>query len=311
MRVDPILLLHFRETPCEPNGRDHANLAAAITKAASKHTYYTIRLLADRSRVGHAYRAYAYFRWVDDYLDGKAAGRAERIGFLERQQMLVNRCYRGETLDDLCPEEALLAQLIASDSEAHSGLQAYIRNLMAVMAFDTERRGRLISQGELAEYSCHLATGVTEALHYFIGHNDNAPHTDERYLAVTGAHITHMLRDTCEDSAAGYFNIPCEFLEAHRLDPCAVQNDAYREWVESRVRLARRCFEAGKRYLAQVRNRRCRFAGYAYMTRFEHVLDTIEHDGYRLRAAYPENDTLYTELTLARSTLSLFSKSSI
>ena len=43
--------------------------ASSITKAASKQTYYTIRFLVDRERVDDAYRAYAYFRWVDDVLD--------------------------------------------------------------------------------------------------------------------------------------------------------------------------------------------------------------------------------------------------
>ena len=44
-------------------------LAAYITWAASKQTYYTIRFLVDRDRVPDAYRTYAYFRWVDDRLD--------------------------------------------------------------------------------------------------------------------------------------------------------------------------------------------------------------------------------------------------
>jgi hypothetical protein len=55
-------------------GRD---LAASITWAASKQTFYTIRFLADRGRVRDAYRAYAYFRWVDDRLD--AAPAADRL----------------------------------------------------------------------------------------------------------------------------------------------------------------------------------------------------------------------------------------
>jgi len=45
-------------------------LAPCITKAASKQAYYTIRFLVDHERVTDAYRAYAYFRWVDDILDG-------------------------------------------------------------------------------------------------------------------------------------------------------------------------------------------------------------------------------------------------
>ena len=48
------------------------NPAASITKAASKQTYYTIRFLVDRDRVDDAYRAYGYFRWVDDVLDAAA-----------------------------------------------------------------------------------------------------------------------------------------------------------------------------------------------------------------------------------------------
>ena len=43
--------------------------AEEITKASSKQTYHTIRLFADRERRADAYRAYAYFRWVDDVLD--------------------------------------------------------------------------------------------------------------------------------------------------------------------------------------------------------------------------------------------------
>ncbi|MGA8393069.1 MAG: hypothetical protein WB775_13160, partial [Burkholderiaceae bacterium] len=43
-----------------------------------------------------------------------------------------------------------------------------------------------------------VATAVTEALHTFIGHNQDTPRDETRYLAATAAHITHMLRDTFE-----------------------------------------------------------------------------------------------------------------
>jgi hypothetical protein len=41
------------------NSKANATLAASITKAASKQTYYTIRMLVDRESVDDAYRAYA------------------------------------------------------------------------------------------------------------------------------------------------------------------------------------------------------------------------------------------------------------
>jgi hypothetical protein len=86
----------------------------------------------------------------------------------------------------------------------------------------------------------------------------------------------------------GYFNIPREFLQAYDIAPDAVESAPYREWVKSRVNLARRYFDDGVRYLDQVQNFRCRLAGYAYIARFVGLLDTLTHEDYRLRRAYPE-----------------------
>ncbi len=288
-----------------------AALAGALTKAASKQTYYTIRYLVDRDRVANAYRAYAYFRWLDDQLDRVDAPDAERIALIERQQALLQALDLGIVPSDLCAEEQLLFTLIGSDPRPHSGLRAYIDHMMAVMVFDTHRRDRLISAQELADYSHHLAAAVTEALHYFIGHCCFAPTGSTRYLAVTAAHITHMLRDTGDDLAAGYYNIPREYLEQHGIEPWALQRadaldgDAYRAWVADRVALARAYFNAGRQYLAQVGSLRCRAAGYAYVARFEGVLDTIERDGYRLRAEYNQRKTLRGGLNMGWSTLSM------
>ena len=284
-------------------------LAASITRAASKQTYYIVRFLVDRDRVADAYRAYAYFRWVDDWLDQGTLEQAERIAFINRQQDLLARCYHQHRADwpndlrNLTREEQLLVDLIQGDKTVNSGLQIYLRNMMAVMTFDAHRRGKLISQQELAEYSHYLATAVTEALHYFIGHSDASPQTETRYLAATAAHIVHMLRDTLEDAAVGYINIPCEFLTVHQMDPQDVGSPAYRAWVQSRVKLARNYFRAGKDYLAQVQSLRCRLAGYLYIARFETVLDTIEREGYYLRSAYPECKSLKAGLRMGWSTL--------
>lgn len=262
--------------------------AVQITRAASPQTYYTIRFLVDPPLVLDAYRAYAYFRWVDDELDQGQAERPKRLDFAARQAALLEAAYQGRWPNALTSEEGWLMELIQQDGDPASGLHTYLHQLMGVMVFDAERRGRLISQVELTDYSRGLATAVTEAMHYFIGHQCPTPQTETRYLAVTGAHITHMLRDTQADVAAGYYNIPREYLDAHHLSPQAVDSDAYRAWVKNRVQLARTYFAAGRQYLAQVEQRRCRLAGYAYTARFETVLEAIERDHYRLRRLYPE-----------------------
>jgi phytoene/squalene synthetase len=250
---------------------------------------------------------------VDDVLDAEAPFgndtglRAEKIAFANRQKSLLESCYRGETPENLCPEEWMLVDLVRHDNERNSGLQIYLRNMMDVMTFDARRRGQVVSQTELFEYSHKLAKAVTEALYHFIGHAAPSPCQEARYMAVTAAHMTHMLRDAVEDVENGYFNIPGEVLATRGISPKDITSQAYREWVCGRVQLARGYFKLGRECTAQVKNLRCRLAGYAYTARFEWMLGTIERDAYFLRSEYPERKSMRTGLWIIWSTLtSLF-----
>jgi phytoene/squalene synthetase len=288
------------------------SLASAITRTASRQTYYTIRFLVDHPQVEDAYRAYAYFRWVDDILDAETpsgaapsdAERFERSLFLGRQKGLLDQCLRGEVPKDADPHEMMLVELVRHANLADGSLEAYLRYMMLVMDFDVRRRGRLVSQAELDEYTRWLATAVTEAIRHFIG-NGAAPVEDEtRYLAASGAHILHMLRDTYADLRAGCVNVPRELLEAHLIEPKDVHSDAYRAWVQGRVQLARASIDAGVTYYMRVRNPRHRLAGLAYIARFEWLIGTLEREGFRLRPEYPEARSLATGLRMSWLTFS-------
>ena len=280
--------------------------ASLITKAGSTQTYYTVRFLVDRQHVDDAYRAYGYFRWVDDLLDSDAGSASQRSSFLERQKSLLESCYLGQVPRDVDLEENMLVELIQHDREKNSGLQLYLRNMMRVMDFDVRRRGRLISQAELDDYTRWLSSSVTECIHYFIGHDDFTPHDATRYLAVAGAHIAHMLRDTFADARVGYYNIPREVLDAGHIGPLDVSSDAYRRWVKSRVLVARRDLSIGKGYFGRVQNARCRLACFAYIARFEWLLDVIEREGHCLRPAYSERKRAAAGLQILGLTLSSF-----
>jgi phytoene/squalene synthetase len=247
-----------------------------------------VRVLVDHDRRPAAYQAYAYFRWVDDHIDQPASDRTERLEFMARQKAVIASACGGHQPSNLTPEERLVVNLMQGDDEPSSRLQSYISHMMAVMAFDASRRGRSVLERELDAYTRHLAIAVTDALHYFIGHRDAPSPSEASYAAAMGAHITHMLRDTCEDTALGYFNAPRELLEASGIGPREVHTPPYRAWVKRRVQLARLYFTQGACYLDQLKSLRCRLAGYAYMARFGGVLDAIERDDYRLRPAYPE-----------------------
>lgn len=278
------------------------SLASAITKAASTQTYYTIRFLVDRPRMEDAFRAYAYFRWVDDVLDaeapsGPAAGdteRSRRRTFLDRQRSLLDRCLRGEVPRDADRHEAMLIELVRHADATDRGLEAYLRHMMSVMDFDVRRRGRLVSEVELTRYTGWLATAVTEAMHHFIGNDAPTPHDETRYMAASGAHILHMLRDTYADLRAGYINVPREVLEAHSIGPEDIESDAYRTWVQGRVQQARAHLDTGKTYFARIRNPRHRLAGLAYIARFEWLIETLEREDFRLRPRYDERRSLAT-----------------
>jgi phytoene/squalene synthetase len=276
-----------------------ATLARAITWASSKQTYYTARLMVDEGLVNDCYRAYAYFRWADDVIDISSESSDDRISFIERQRELIERLYKNERMDGLTPEERIIADLISRDRGENSGLQSFIRNFLAVIEFDAYRKGRLISQDELTWYSNCLGKSVTDGIQYLIGNGHPYPVTEDRYLAATAAHIAHMLRDMVPDIADGYVNIPREYLEAHAISPEDVDSSPFRAWVRGRVEQARQYFREGKRYLDGLDVLRCKIAGYWYCARFEGVLDTIERDGYILRAAYNERHRFSTWLKMA------------
>jgi phytoene/squalene synthetase len=288
-----------------------SRLAATITKSASRQTYYTIRLLVDRPRVADAYRAYAYFRWVDDTLDaGPApsaptgeAERSERLAFLGRQQALLDAALAGRHPEDITLQESMLVDLVAGSGPADVGLHSYLRQMMRVMAFDVARRGHLVSAAELDAYTRSLAIAVTDAMHHFIGHGSGEPGGPDRYRPGAGAHILHMLRDTETDLAAGYFNVPREVLEAASIGPKDVRCAAYRRWVRGRVEEAQDHLRAGQRYFARLRSRRHRLAGLAYIARFTWLIEQLERDDFQVRPAYPDAPsrllTLRTAWTVA------------
>jgi phytoene/squalene synthetase len=271
-----------------------AALARSITWDSSKQSYLTARLLADRDLADDCLRAYAYFRWADDTIDVTLDNITDRSAFIERQKTLVERLYRNEWPDDLSPEEQMLADLIVHDRGTNGGLRSFINNFMSVIEFDANRNGRLISRHELAAYTVCLGTAVMDGLQYFIGNSHPYPKTPDRNLAVIGAHVAHMLRDTLEDFPAGFVNIPAEDLAGRSLRVEDTQSEAFRLWVREQVELARRCFREGRDYIDSLEVLRCKLAGVWYCARFECILNAIERDGYRLRGEYPERQCLAT-----------------
>jgi phytoene/squalene synthetase len=273
-------------------------LAHSITWKSSKQSYLTARLLADRALVDDCLRAYAYFRWADDEIDIRLQSKDERDEFIARQKSIIE--YQGATFPDITLEERLVVDLIGHDRSQNSGLHSFITSFMAVIEFDNNRRGRLISREELELYTSHLAIAVMDGLQYFIGNSFPYPKNPERSMAVTGAHITHMLRDMIEDIPNGIINIPIEAISEYGITIDNLNDRSFQEWVGDQTKKARQAFENGRNYIVSIRVLRCKLAGVWYLARFNCILNAIERDGYQLRLEYPERHCFATWLEMIR-----------
>jgi phytoene/squalene synthetase len=275
-----------------------AELARSFTRSGSIQTYFTARLMVDKDLVDDFFRAYAYFRWIDDVIDVTSRTDHERAMFISRQKELIDGFYQQQWIDAVSPEEEMLRDLIKNDRGDDSGLQSFIRNMFAIIEFDAHRKGRLISQDELDWYVNTLGTSVVDGLLYFIGNGRTYPNSENKYQAGIAAHISHLLRDMRQDDEDGFINIPREYLVENEINHTDIESSAYLTWVQARVELARDYFTDGKQYLNKLDNLRAKVVGHWYCARFEVVLDTIDNDGFVLRNEYHERRRISTWLKI-------------
>ena len=275
------------------------SLAKKITKESSIQTYYTMHLLADKGLTDNCFKGYAYFRWIDDQIDIDIHSPKTRVGFINRQKKIINDSYEGKVIKGLSPEEKIITELISSDTVKNSKLKSFIINFFKIIEFDAYRRGKDITGKKLDWYSVTLGQAVTDCLQHFIGNKAQYPESKDRCKAAIAAHITHMLRDLREDIVNGYVNIPIEYLKKYRLNLDDIYADAFINFVKERVKVARKYFKLGKKYIDTLPVLRCKIAGYWYHARFERILKIIERDNYILREDYSRGRSLDNYANLA------------
>jgi phytoene/squalene synthetase len=147
-----------------------------------------------------------------------------------------------------------------------------------------------------------VLAGVISALEHFLGPESPSTVVPAR-LAVAGAHIAHMLRDTSDDLRLGYYNIPTEVLSARKLHPDQIDAPAYRAWVKSRANLAQRAIRVGKTHILAARHFRFRMACLVYVLRFEVLLEAIRKGDYEVARSFPSPGKPEAAALLARACL--------
>ncbi len=273
-------------------------LAQTITKKSSIQTYYTIKLLFDKPLVNDGYKAYAYFRWIDDQVDVFIKGDQVRHEFIQRQRNIIEATYNQIAISDLTPEEEMIVELIKTEPSRDSRLASYILNLFNIIEFDVYRKGKLITEKELDWYSESLGKSVTDCIAHFIDHDKTYPNTANKYDAATASHVIHMLRDYQEDLADGFMNIPKEYLDENKIQPTDIKNQVLKEWVKMRIEEAKQKFISGREYINQIPSLRSKIAATLYCVRFEWLMTEYEKNNYNLDTKLSHRNNLVSYLRM-------------
>ena len=221
------------------------DLCRRIAKSEAKNFYYAFRTLPHRKRRA-IYAAYAFFRRVDDVVDGETPLDVKRIQLHEARNLLDP----GKNGDE--PDPVLMALRHAIDE--HSIPFDYFEDFVDGMEMDLVQT-RYGSFEELRSYCYGAASAVGLISIAVFGYAD--PKAEEYAVDLGIAmQLTNILRDLGEDADRDRIYLPTDELKAHGYSETdllsGTTNDAFRELMGFQVERARQFFKSGMRLVPLV-----------------------------------------------------------
>jgi phytoene synthase len=248
------------------------DLCRRITKSEAKNFYYAFRTLPHRKRRA-IYAAYAFFRRVDDVVDGDASVDMKRKQ-LEQARALMDPGRRADG-----PDLVLLALKHAIDE--HSVPTSYFGDFVDGMEMDLVQ-SRYRDFEELRRYCYGVASAVGLISIAVFGYTD--PKAEEYAVDLGLAmQLTNVLRDIGEDAGRDRIYIPTDELSAYGYSETdllsGTTNDAFRELMSFQVERARRYFRSGLKLIPLV-SAESRACPSALAGVYSAILDRIEASEY-------------------------------
>jgi phytoene synthase len=248
------------------------DLCRQITKSEAKNFYYAFRTLPHRKRRA-IYAAYAFFRRVDDVVDGDASLDVKREQLVQARTLMDP----GSSSDG--PDLVLLALKHAIDE--HSIPTRYFGDFVDGMEMDLVQ-SRYRDFEELRRYCYGVASAVGLISIAVFGYTDLKA---EEYAVDLGLamQLTNVLRDIGEDAGRDRIYIPTDELSAYGYSKTdllsGTTNDAFRELMSFQVDRARQYFRSGLKLipLVSVESRACPSALAGV---YSAILDRIEASEY-------------------------------
>ena len=248
------------------------DLCRRITKSEAKNFYYAFRTLPHRKRRA-IYAAYAFFRRVDDVVDGDASVDVKRKQ-LEQARAVMDPGRRADGSDLV-----LLALKHAIDE--HSISTSYFGDFVDGMEMDLVQ-SRYRDFEELRRYCYGVASAVGLISIAVFGYTD--PKAEEYAVDLGLAmQLTNVLRDIGEDAGRDRIYIPTDELSAYGYSETdllsGTTNDAFRELMSFQVERARRYFRSGLKLIPLV-SAESRACPSALAGVYSAILDRIEASEY-------------------------------
>lgn len=196
------------------------NMSAVLTKTESPFGYWSSRVFFSQDRRKILFLLYAYFRWVDDTVDKPDFNLDFNHEFIHRQTTIIQAWYMGESAvlsENLF--ETMAATAIKEDKKNGSQLQSMITGFLEAIAWDVERRNKIVNQIELDRYSLLLGRSYSEGLLYGLKLNPcESTYSTPKTLCGVAAHWSHLLRDLSEDLKLGYINISDDDIKQYSIN---------------------------------------------------------------------------------------------
>jgi phytoene synthase len=248
------------------------DLCRRITKSEAKNFYYAFRTLPHRKRRA-IYAAYAFFRRVDDVVDGDASLDVKRERLIQARALMDP----GRSADG--PDIVLLALKHAIDE--HSIPKSYFGDFVEGMEMDLVQT-RYRDFEELRSYCYGVASAVGLISIAVFGYTD--PKAKEYAVDLGIAmQLTNILRDLGEDAGRDRIYIPTDELSAYGYSETdllsGTTNDAFRELMSFQVERARQYFRSGLKLIPLVTTE-SRACPSALAEVYNAILDRIEASEY-------------------------------
>ena len=184
--------------------------AQAYTRRLARHHYENfgvVSWLLPRRLHQHFYNVYAYCRWADDLAD-EIPGRSEAFAALDEWELMLRRCYAGESAHPVFIALAPTIRACDIPVEPFADLLTAFRRDQTVSRYAT--------WDDVLDYCRYSANPVGRLVLYLCGYRDAA-----RQLlsdaTCTALQLANFWQDVARDLDKNRIYIPLELLERHGL----------------------------------------------------------------------------------------------